>query len=100
MKSYALSLSLFVAVVTSCSTSSRNSALKGQADCCATEAPKAVVAVTEKSIYQLDSSWTTDAGQSVKLAALQGKVQVVVMFFASCTYACPLIVQDMKQIEA
>ena len=99
MKTYALFFGLLVALCSSCSTSSRTAALKGGADCCSTDAPKAAVAVTDKSIYQLDSSWTTDAGQPVKLAALHGKVQVVAMFFASCTYACPLIVQDMKQIE-
>ena len=33
-------------------------------------------------------------------AELRGKPQVVAMFFASCQYACPLIVNDMQRIEA
>jgi cytochrome oxidase Cu insertion factor (SCO1/SenC/PrrC family) len=32
--------------------------------------------------------------------ALRGRVQVVVMFFANCQYACPLLVHDMKEIES
>lgn len=55
---------------------------------------------TDKSLYQLDSTWTNDFDQPVKFGTLQGRVQVVVMFFASCTYACPIIVHDMKRIEA
>jgi protein SCO1/2 len=55
---------------------------------------------TDKSIYQVDSRWTTDAGKEITLAALSGRPQVVVMFFANCTYACPILVSDMQRIEA
>jgi protein SCO1/2 len=54
---------------------------------------------TEKSLYQLDSTWTNDLGRSFKLGQLQGRVQVVAMFFTSCNDACPLIVHDMQRIE-
>lgn len=52
------------------------------------------------SLYQIESSWTTDAGQPLKFKALRGRVQLVVMFFASCQYACPVIVHDLKRIES
>jgi protein SCO1/2 len=55
---------------------------------------------TDKSIYQVESRWTTDAGKEIKLAALSGRPQVLVMFFANCTYACPILVSDMQRIEA
>lgn len=55
---------------------------------------------TEKSIYQVESNWTTDAGKQIKLDTLKGRVRVVAMFFASCEFACPIIVSDMKRIEA
>jgi protein SCO1/2 len=55
---------------------------------------------SDKSIYQVESRWTTDAGKEIKLAALSGRPQVVVMFFANCTYACPILVSDMQRIEA
>jgi protein SCO1/2 len=66
--------------------------------CCQkAEAPAKPLA--EKSLYQLDDSWTNDNGQSMKLGSLHGRPQVVVMFFANCQYACPLLVYQMQQIE-
>jgi len=68
--------------------------------CCAKVPALAATNYTDKSLYQVESKWTTDAGAAITLATLKGKPQVVAMFFANCTYACPLIVNDMKQIEA
>jgi protein SCO1/2 len=55
---------------------------------------------TDKSVYQLDSTWTSDASKKAKLGVLRGRPQVVAMFFASCQFTCPLTVNDMKNIEA
>ena len=66
--------------------------------CCAeSEAP---TAFTDKSIYQVDSTWTTDQNQPIKLSALAGRPQVLVMFFANCQFACPILVNDLKRIQA
>ena len=54
---------------------------------------------TDKSLYQLDSVWTSDVGREVKLGVLRGRPQVVAMFFAHCEYACPIIVENMRAIE-
>jgi protein SCO1/2 len=54
---------------------------------------------SEKSIYTLDSDWTSDVGKTVKLQVLRGRPQVVALFFTSCEHSCPLIVGDMKRIE-
>ncbi|MEO8429773.1 MAG: SCO family protein, partial [Verrucomicrobiota bacterium] len=70
------------------------------ASCCATNAAPATTTFTDKSLYQLDSTWTTDTGEPMKLGALGGRVQLVAMFFASCQYACPVIVHDMKRLAA
>ena len=69
-----------------------------QHSCCSPAEPAA--AFTDKSLYQVGSRWTTDAGKQIKLGALRGKPQVVAMFFANCQYACPLILNDMQRIEA
>ncbi len=69
-----------------------------QHSCCSHAEPAA--AFTDKSIYQVGSRWTTDAGKQIRLGELRGKPQVVAMFFANCQYACPLIVNDMQRIEA
>ena len=66
--------------------------------CCAKTEPAA--AFSDKSIYQTESQWTTDTVKQIKLAELKGRPQVVVMFFASCQYACPILVHDLQKIEA
>ncbi len=71
--------------------------------CCAqhaaADASPAPPALTGQSLYQLNSSWTNDYGQTVKLTSLRGRPRIVAMFFARCAYACPLLVGQMKQIE-
>lgn len=54
----------------------------------------------DRSIYQLESRWTNDFGESLKLGSLAGRPQIVVMFFASCTAACPILVHDLQRIRA
>jgi len=56
--------------------------------------------LTEGSLYQLDSIWTNDDGKTIRLSSLRGRPQIVVMFFASCQFACPLTVVQLKQLEA
>jgi protein SCO1 len=56
--------------------------------------------LTDKSLYQLDSTWTSDVGTKTKLEVLKGRPQVLAMFFSHCEYACPILVHDMKRIEA
>jgi protein SCO1/2 len=69
--------------------------------CCAPDKTAAAPAapISARSIYQLDATWTNDAGQRVALASLRGQPVVVAMFFASCEYACPILVHDMKRVR-
>jgi protein SCO1/2 len=87
-----------VLTVAGCSTSSSDRA--EAASCCTTNLAPVTGTLPDQSLYQLDSTWTNDFSQPLKLGALRGRVQVVAMFFASCTYACPIIVHDMQRIEA
>jgi protein SCO1 len=57
-------------------------------------------APSEKSIYLLESKWTSDAGKTVPLSVLRGRPQVVAMFFSKCEYACPILVNDLRKLEA
>jgi protein SCO1/2 len=61
---------------------------------------KADAPLTDRSLYQLESKWTSDVGREVKLEVLRGRPQVVALFFASCEFACPITVNDMKRLEA
>jgi protein SCO1/2 len=56
--------------------------------------------LSDKSLYQTESKWTTDTGKQIKLHDLKGRPQVVVMFFARCQSACPILVHDLQRIEA
>lgn len=72
---------------------------------CCRKAPSPAAAVVASalpagSIYQLETAYTTDTGQPFRLAALRGRPVVLAMFFASCNYACPLIVADLTRLHA
>jgi protein SCO1/2 len=54
---------------------------------------------SEKSLYQLDATWTSDVDRNVKLEVLRGRPQVIALFFTNCEHSCPLIVADMKAID-
>lgn len=54
----------------------------------------------DRSLFHSETSWVGDDGRSRRLAALSGRPQVVAMFFASCQFTCPVIVHDMRRIEA
>ena len=69
------------------------------ADCGCAAARSAPAAASDRSIYQLDAAWTTDGGQPLKLGELRGRPVVLAMFFTSCGYACPRIVEAMKEIR-
>jgi len=73
-------------------------AVKTVPSCCANAEPAA--GFSDKSLYQTESKWTTDVNKQIKLADLKGRPQIVVMFFASCQYACPILVHDLSRIEA
>lgn len=67
--------------------------------CCAAADAAAPAALSNRSIYQVDATWTTDAGRPFQLAELRGRPVVLAMFFTSCGYACPRIVADMARIQ-
>jgi protein SCO1/2 len=73
--------------------------LSKTASCCPEEVA-GTPPLSDRSLYQLDSSWTNDTGAALKLLSLGGRPQVVTMFFARCEYACPVLVHDMKKVEA
>lgn len=60
----------------------------------------APAAFTDKSLYQVESKWTTDAGKEIKFSDLAGKPQIMLMFFSHCTAACPILVYNLRRIES
>jgi len=55
--------------------------------------------ISDLSIYNLPSTWTTQEGRTMELKELQGNVLVMVMIYTSCKAACPRLVADMRHIE-
>lgn len=53
----------------------------------------------ENSIYQLNGKWTNAQNQQMELSQLKGKIQLVAMVFTHCGYACPRMVDNIKNIE-
>lgn len=56
-------------------------------------------AISDLSIYNLPSKWTTQNGKDIELKDLKGDVLVMVMIYTSCKAACPRLVADMRSIE-
>jgi protein SCO1/2 len=53
----------------------------------------------EDSIYQLQSHWQNQRGDSLSLADLAGKKQVISMIYTHCEHTCPTIVSNMRAIQ-
>ena len=56
--------------------------------------------ISDLSIYNLPSQWTSQEGQNMEMKDLKGKVLVMVMIYTSCKAACPRLVADMRNIES
>lgn len=52
------------------------------------------------SIYQLDLALTNQRGAEATLAAWRGKPVIVTMFYTSCQFVCPRIVETIKLTQA
>jgi protein SCO1/2 len=59
----------------------------------------AAVPVPGDSVYQLDAKLTDQDGHAWPLSERRGHVQLVSMFYSSCTMVCPMIVDTMKLIQ-
>jgi protein SCO1/2 len=64
--------------------------------CCAT---MDAAVFSKDSLYQTDATFIDDSGRPFALGQLRGRPVVLTMFFASCGYACPLLVTDMQAIR-
>jgi len=96
--------------VAACCAAEAKPAEKSDACCAAEEKPAAKLdacceamardTFSKESLYQSEATFTTDAGKPFRLGQLRGQPVVLTMFFASCGYACPLLVTDMQSIRA
>lgn len=59
----------------------------------------AATALPGDSVYLLEARFSDQAGKAFTLADRRGKPQLVAMFYTSCRYVCPLIVDSAKGVE-
>lgn len=52
------------------------------------------------SIYQLEGDWIASDGEAAPLSRLGGSPVLVLLFYGTCDYACPLLVHDLQRVEA
>ncbi|MBL9215571.1 MAG: SCO family protein [Opitutaceae bacterium] len=100
MKPLFLLLTLATAAAAAEPAGSCGAPAPGPADgsCCCAAVPAS--AYSRRSLYQADVAFTTDGGRAFRLGELRGRPVVVALFFASCGYACPLIVADLQAVRA
>ena len=55
--------------------------------------------ISENSIFNLTTTWSTEEGKTIQLEDLKGKTLVMVMIYTTCKAACPRLVADMHNIE-
>lgn len=51
------------------------------------------------SVFRLDARFSDQAGEEFLLADRRGRPQLVAMFYTSCKFVCPLIVDSAKGVE-
>ena len=56
-------------------------------------------ALPSDSVYHLDVALVDQQARALRFPALAGKVRIVSMFYASCPYVCPMIIDTIKQVE-
>jgi protein SCO1 len=80
----------------SCSDTTSKTAFEGTAPKHET-AP--VGTISSESIYMLSDTFQTQENKNVILSSFAGKPTVVGMIFTNCTYACPRLTADIKDIQ-
>lgn len=91
-----ISYILLGVVLFSCSDISSKSAFEGTAEK-HTTAP--VGTIPAESIYMLSDTFQNQDNKQTTLSSFAGKPTVVGMIFTNCTYACPRLTADIKEIE-
>jgi protein SCO1/2 len=64
---------------------------------CAAEAAKPI---PSDSIYQLNINLTDQHGKEFTLEARKGRPMLISMFYTSCQFVCPMLVDALKSTEA
>ena len=64
-----------------------------------TATPTAVAALPSDSIYQLPVTLTGHDGRVARLDARRGAPVLVSMFYTSCKFVCPMLIETVRDVE-
>lgn len=62
--------------------------------------PASIPEASDFSVYDLESRWADQAGQTRDLRSLAGRPQVLALVYTHCAHTCPAIVAEFKRMEA
>ena len=62
-------------------------------------ADAAPAALPGDSLYQLDLALTDQDARTTPLAALRGEPVLIAMFYTSCKFVCPLIIESLRRVD-
>ncbi|MDP1843857.1 MAG: SCO family protein [Sediminibacterium sp.] len=88
-------------IVGGCSLKKKDPKMKTGISCCEKDSLQINAhqkEISERSIYQLTENFQTQEGENFNLTMLNGKPVVIGMIFTHCTYACPRLTTDIKNI--
>lgn len=60
----------------------------------------AALALPGDSVYQFDATLTDQHGQAIKLDAARGQPVLVSMFYTSCQFVCPMLIDAARDTQA
>lgn len=67
--------------------------------CCKPPEKAGLSSIPLESIFMLEDSFKTQHNTNFQLSTLKGKPTVIGMIFTNCTYACPRLTSDIKNIS-
>jgi protein SCO1 len=91
---------LFAARATAHAEDAQPTAAAEQVACTHHEPLAADAPLTSSSIYNLSAELIDQLGTPLALGSLRGRPVLVTMFYSSCTSICPMLLGQLKQLEA
>lgn len=61
--------------------------------------PVSLAPLPRDSVYQLDAALTDQSGHHLTLASKRGSAQLAVMFYTSCKFICPTIIDTVQDLD-
>lgn len=63
-------------------------------------APAAAAGLPGDSVYHVNAALTDQHGTSSQFSDAAGQVRLATMFYATCPYVCPMLIEQLRRIEA